>query len=190
MTELVSMQASVEYAKLLSASDLLPAAYKNKPANILLAIEYGKTLGITPMAAIQGINVIQGKPTASAGLISGLVRRAGHKLRITSDSTKAICEIIRKDDPDFIFITVWDMDRAKAAGLLDKGGSWKTYPEAMMKARAITECARDACPEVLSGVAYTAEELGVWVEDETPGKTVVEPVEIEPVEAEIVEDAE
>ena len=29
----------------------------------------------------------------------------------------------------------------------------------MLKARAITEVARDACPEVLAGVAYTAEEL-------------------------------
>lgn len=182
----IQLSAQVEYAKLLSASDLLPAAYKGKPANILLAIEYGKTLGITPMAAIQGINVIQGKPTASAGLISALVRKAGHKLRITSDSTKAICEIIRKDDPEFIFIAVWDMERAKAAGLLDKGGSWKTYPEAMMKARAITECARDACPEVLSGVAYTAEELGAWVETETPGETAIVAAPI--VDAELVDE--
>jgi len=50
------------------------------------------------------------------------------------------------------------MDRAKAANLVNKG-NWKTYPAAMLKARAITEVARDACPEALFGVAYTAEEL-------------------------------
>jgi hypothetical protein len=51
------------------------------------------------------------------------------------------------------------MDRAKAANLTGKG-NWRTYPAAMLKARAITEVARDACPEALFGVAYTAEELG------------------------------
>ena len=158
MTDL-ELASQVEYAKLLAASDLLPDAYKGKPANILLAIEYGKTLGITPMAAIQGINVIKGKPTASASLIGSLVRLAGHRLRITSDNTKAVCEIIRSDDPDYIFMSVWDMERAKLAGLT-ANPSWQKYPESMMKARAITECARDACPEVLSGVQYTAEELG------------------------------
>lgn len=166
MTDL-ELASQVEYAKLLAASDLLPDAYKGKPANILLAIEYGKTLGITPMAAIQGINVIKGKPTASASLISSLVRLAGHRLRITSDNTKAVCEIIRHDDPDYVFMSVWDMERAKLAGLT-ANPSWQKYPESMMKARAITECARDACPEVLSGVQYTAEELGAQVADQMP----------------------
>jgi len=166
MTDL-ELASQVEYAKLLAASDLLPDAYKGKPANILLAIEYGKTLGITPMAAIQGINVIKGKPTASASLIASLVRLAGHRMRVTSDNTKAVCEIIRSDDRDFTFMSVWDMDRAKLAGLT-ANPSWAKYPEAMLKARAITECARDACPEVLSGVQYTAEELGGTAPDQLP----------------------
>lgn len=155
----IELSTQVEYAKLLAASGLLPDAYQGKPANILWAIEYGKTLGISPMAAIQGINVIKGKPTASASLIASLVRQAGHRMRVRSDNTKAVCEIIRKDDPDFVFVSVWDMDRAKQAGLT-ANPSWAKYPEAMLKARAQTECARDACPEVLSGVQYTAEELG------------------------------
>lgn len=158
MTE-IELATQVEYAKLLAASDLLPDAYKGKPANILMAIEYGKTLGITPMAAIQGINVIKGKPTASASLIASLVRLAGHRLRVTSNASKAVCIISRSDDPEFPFKSEWTLERAKAAGLTSNP-SWQKYPEAMMKARAITEAARDACPEVLSGVQYTAEELG------------------------------
>jgi hypothetical protein len=110
------------------------------------------------MAAIQGINVIKGKPTASASLIASLVRMAGHRLRVTSNGKEAVCEIYRKDDQDYPFISVWNLDRAKTAGLLSNP-SWQKYPDAMMKARAITECARDACPEVLAGVQYTEEEL-------------------------------
>lgn len=160
----------VEYSKLLAASNLLPKAYQNQPANILVAIEYGRALGLAPMAAIQGINVINGKPTASASLIASLVRMAGHRLRVVATSTEATCQIQRSDDPDFTFSSTWNMDRAKQAGLTGNP-SWQKYPEAMMKARAITECARDACPEVLAGVQYTAEELG----QESSVKTMIVP---------------
>ena len=59
----------------------------------------------------------------------------------------------------------WDMSRAKQAGLADKD-NWKKYPLAMLTARAITECARDACPEALYGVVYTGEEMGANFTDE------------------------
>jgi hypothetical protein len=149
----------MRYAEALAQASLLPRAYQRQPANVLLALEYGAALGIAPMTAIQGIHVIEGKPSASAGLIGALVRKAGHRLRVTGDDTHAVAEIVRADDPDFTFRAEWTLDRAKAAGLLGKG-VWKSYPAAMLKARAITEVARDACPEALSGVSYTAEELG------------------------------
>jgi hypothetical protein len=163
MTELAIYNAPVpdrmRYAEALAGASLLPRAYQKQPANVLLALEYGAALGIAPMAAIQGIHVIEGKPTASAGLIGALVRKAGHRLRVTGDDHHAVCEIVRNDDPDFTFRAEWTMQRAQAAGLTGKG-VWKQYPAAMLKARAITECARDACPEALAGVNYTAEELG------------------------------
>ena len=148
------------YAKALAEASLLPAAYRKAPANVLLAMEYGDALGLAPVAAIQGIHVVDGKPTASAQLIGALVRRAGHRLRVeaSADGLSATATVIRSDDPDFTFTAHWDMARATAAGLAGKG-VWKLYPANMLKARAITEVARDACPEVLSGVAYTAEEL-------------------------------
>lgn len=186
-------------ARLFAPSDLLPDAYRNKPANVLVAIELGHSLGLEPMAALQGINVIKGKPTASAQLIGALVRRHGHKLRVTGDATSATCEIIRVDDPEFVFRSTWNMERAKTAGLLSNP-SWQKYPEAMLKARAITECARDACPEALNGVAYTEEELtsgdrkprtvatpeaDVWATPEPEVKVDTETGEI--LEAEVVE---
>lgn len=149
----------MKYAQALAAADLLPAAYRKKPANVLLAMEYGHALGLDTVTAMQSVHVIDGKPTASAQLIGALVRRAGHRLRVTGDDQKAVAIIVRHDDPDFEFRSEWNIDRAMAAGLTGRG-PWKQYPAAMMKARAITEVARDACPEVLAGVAYTPEELG------------------------------
>jgi hypothetical protein len=142
------------------------------------------------MTAISGVHIVDGKPTASAGLMSALVRRAGHKLRVTGDDTQATAEIIRADDPDFTFRSTWTMERAKAAGLAGKG-VWKQYPAAMLKARAISEVARDACQEALSGVCYTPEELGASVVvtadgEMAPADRAPEPADI--VDAEVVEE--
>ncbi len=176
-----SLDASVDYARKLSASDLLPKSYQGKPQNVLLAIEYGRSIGLDPITAINMTHVVQGKPTASAQLVNALVRRG--------DENTATCKIIRHDD-DFEFVVTWTIDRAKNAGLLSNA-TWKSYPQAMLKARAITECARDACPEVLAGIAYTAEEVGgppeyVSAQVSTPELAVTDDGEV--VAAELVED--
>lgn len=167
----------IQYAKALADASMLPGSYRKQPANVLLAVEMGEALGVHPFVAIQQIHVIDGKPTASAGLISALVRKAGHRLRVSGDGEKAVAEVTRSDDSGFTYRAEWTLARAVASGLVelkngkpykrdDKGRPmpWERYPAAMLKARAITEVARDACQEALSGVQYTPEELGAWVD--------------------------
>lgn len=188
------------YAQALAAASLLPKSYQRQPANVLLAMEYGHALGLDTITAIQQVHVVEGKPTASAQLIGGLVRRAGHRLRVTGDDKHAVAEIIRRDDPDFTFRAEWTIARAQAAGLTGKT-VWKQYPAAMLKARVITEVARDACPEALAGVAYTAEELGVddfaprsvtvaddpWTTANPAIGTIVEPTSVDTETGEIID---
>lgn len=185
---LATLDGSVRFAQLLADADLLPRQFVGKPANVLYAVEYGRTLGITPVAAITGIHVIEGKPSASSGLIGALVRQAGHKLRVKSDGMSwATAQIVRADDPDFTYECTWNLERAAQAGLCkiengkpvarDRNGkptSWEKYTAAMLKARAITEVARDACEDVLFGLHYTPEELGAIVNQDG-----------EPVEAQV-----
>jgi hypothetical protein len=199
----VSLHMRMEYARVLAPSELLPKNFRDKPSNVLWAVEYGTMLGIHPMAAITNVSVIDNKPSANAALMSALVRNAGHKCRIFSRTTDdghpvGICEIIRKDDPDFTFRSEWTVERAEMAGLLTivRGGvtrgteiapglrvfarsergkilPWEAYTSAMLKWRAVSECARDACEEVLCGVNYTPEELGAYVDiegDVIPGE--------------------
>jgi hypothetical protein len=158
-----TLPEKMQYAKALAESGMLPGQYRKQPANLLYALEYAESLGLHPMAAITGIHVIEGKPSASAALISALVRRAGHKLRVRGNDQEAVAQIIRADDPDWTFEARWTMARAEQAGLARKQ-VWKNYPAAMLKARAITEVARDACEEALSGMHYTPEELGANVD--------------------------
>lgn len=170
------LAAQMEYARALAESNLLPKQYFKQPANLLWAISYGQTLGVDPMTAVQSIHVINGKPTASADLIAGLVRRAGHKLRISGDDRKAVAQIVRVDDPEFVFESVWTIERAQAAKLIGKD-TWKQFPAAMLKARAITEVARAACSEILQGTIYTPEELGAVVDqDGNPIDAPVQPL--------------
>jgi hypothetical protein len=158
-----SLPEKMQYAKALAESGMLPGQYRKQPANLLYALEYAESLGLHPMAAITGIHVIEGKPSASAALISALVRRAGHKLRVRGNDQEAVAQIVRADDPDWTFEARWTMARAEQAGLAKKK-VWREYPAAMLKARAITEVARDACEEALSGMHYTPEELGANVD--------------------------
>lgn len=155
----------VEWVKLMATASLLPVQYRDNPGNLFYAVEFADSLGVDRINAITSIHVIQGKPTASADLIAGLVRKAGHKLRITGDDTKAVAQLIRSDDPDFTFEAVWDVEKATAAKLWGTD-TWKKYPAAMLRARAITEVVRMGASDSLYGVIYTPEELGATVDAE------------------------
>jgi hypothetical protein len=160
-----TLEGKMRYAQALATSSLLPRSYQRQPGNLLFALEYADALGVSPIHAITSIHVIEGKPTASADLIAALIRKAGHKLRVTGDDRHARAVLIRHDDPDFEFVAEWDLDKAKAAGLTGKG-VWKSYPGAMLRSRAITEVARMGAPDALYGVIYTPEELGATVDAE------------------------
>lgn len=184
-TELTTIQSQKEYAEILSASNLLPRAYQKQPANVFTAMAMGEALGLKPIEAINSINVIQGKPELSAAMMGALVRRAGHKLRITCTKTppSATATLIRKDDPDAPFTVTWDEKTAARAGLWMSSPSWQKYPDQMMRARAVTEVCRMGAPDALSGFVYTAEELGGEPQDVFSPSPIVEPVQAEPVQA-------
>lgn len=147
----------VEYAQTLSHSGLLPKHFQGNPANLLYAIEFAEALGMKPIHAITSVHVINGKPSASADLIGTMVRRAGRRLRVTGDDTYAEATLIRQDDPDFEFKARWDMARAKQANL--NTPTWKAYPGAMLRSRAITEVCRAGAPDAMHGIQYSTEEL-------------------------------
>jgi hypothetical protein len=153
-----ALSEQMRYAQAVSDGDLLPTAYRGKPANVLLAVGLGAPMGLTPSEALYRIDVIGGKPTASAELIASNVRKAGHKLRVIPSDTSCTAQIIRADDPDFTFEVTRDMNWAKDMGLIGKD-NYKKQPGTMLQWRAITAVARLACPEALYGVSYTADEL-------------------------------
>lgn len=184
-TQVPSLTDRLTYARELSQSGLLPSAYRGRPANVLVAIETGHMLGIAPMAAVQNIHVIEGRPTMSAALLSALVRRAGHRVRVTGGDEHAVAEVVRADDPEFTYRSEWTLERARNANLLKKD-TWEKYPAAMLKARATSEVCRDACSDVFLGPVYVPEELGAQVDAD--GEPVV--IDQQPADGEQTDPAE
>jgi len=149
---------------------MLPVKVPN-PGKVLLVLETGSMLGVHPVAALQGVHIIEGKATISPALMSAVVRRAGHKLQVETRGSVANGDfaakavLVRRDDPEHPFVVVWDRPRAERAGLLNKG-PWTKYFEAMCKARAISEVCREGATDALMGVGYMPEELGADVDEQ------------------------
>ena len=172
----------IQYANAVARAGLLPQAYRNRPADIIVAMGLGQSMGLSPMESVYRINVIQGRPTASAELIAAQVRKAGHKLRLKKDEARqsVTATIIRADDPDAPFSVTRDRRWAEQMGLAGKD-NYKKQPMTMLAWRAITACAREACPEALYGVAYTPDEMHDM--DPQPAEVVAVEAEPQPVEA-------
>lgn len=192
MSKELTVREQIELAGRYAQSTIIAEAYRKKPADILVAIALGQSIGIPAVQSLSQINVINGKPTMSAELIAGRVRKAGHKLRIEVNETPgeecATCTIIRRDDPEHPFVSKRDRAWAQRMGLINKSNYIK-QPATMLKKRAITDCARDACSEVLCGIAYCEEEMRDFDEVEATVEEHEEPTKSpNVVEAEIVEE--
>lgn len=169
-------------ATVLSESDLLPRHLRGKPANVLVILQGARALDVSAFWAFQSMHVIEGKLGMSADLMRALAVRAGHTVRVVERSAARGAVEIHRKDRDSPYLAEFTWDDAKTAGLTAKE-NWRKYPKAMMVARATAIAVRDECPEVLFGVVYTPDELGVTTDVDgnpsIPGE-VVEGREIVP----------
>ena len=163
-------------AQILAKSNLVPDDFRNKPENVLVALQLGAEVGFPPMQALQSIAVINGRPSIwGDGFLALLVSSSKYRTHeeyfevkgdrrdgLTGDDwkhddTAAVCVFWRTDrqQPTTVRFTV---GQAKKSGLLSKQGPWQTYPDRMLRMRARSWAGRDAFPDVLRGLK-TAEEV-------------------------------
>ena len=190
--ESLALRERHKYAQELAKarSPLLPNAFRGSPGDLLLVMEYGRSLNLPIAQVFTDVHLVNGKPGMSAKLMQALILRAGHKCRAWNPDPKTgACRIIRADDPE-PYVVTWTLDDAVQAGLceIDNAGRvrardtkgqptpWEKYTRTMLRSRAISEAARAHCPDVLAGVAYTPEELqdDMIVIDAAPDPTPVQ----------------
>lgn len=178
------LDAMQQHARLLASarSDLIPPQFRNSPGDVLMAIEYGRSLNLPVAQIFTEIYIVKGRPSMSAKLMMALVLRAGHRIRadIAADGRSATCKIVRSDDPE-PYLETFTVEDAVQAGLCElKNGKvwardskgqptpWERYTRTMLRNRAISTAVRAFCPDVLAAVAYTPEELRDGFEGEQP----------------------
>ena len=177
----------------ISNTPFVPTALRGKNEAVLACVLYGAELGLGPMQSLNSIHVIEGRTAMSPELMRAMVARHGHRIDVIENSATA-CEVkgIRSDTGSMATVR-WTMEDAKLAGLAGKN-NWKTYPRAMLLARATSELCRIVFPDVIAGLSYTPEEVssiaGIEYIEQAAEQPVVsiEPPVDEIFEAEIVED--
>lgn len=159
-----NLAPAAELARMVADTEFVPRAMRGKPDVIAAAIMYGDEIGVGPMQALAAIHVVDGRPFPSAELLRGLVLGAGHSLTV-AESTGSRCRVIgrRRGEAEGTEI-VWTIEMARAAGLAGKG-AWRTYPRAMLLARASADVCRMMFPDVVKGLGRIPDESPEVSED-------------------------
>jgi hypothetical protein len=168
-----NMTEALQFAKLIANSDLAPKDYRNKPANVLVAMQMGAEVGLAPMQALQNIAVINGRPSlwgdAALAVVQVHPDYEWHKEWIDGDGDKktAHCQVKRKGQE--ISEGTFSIAQATKAGLTNKEGTWRTYQDRMLQMRARGFALRDRFADDLRGLILAEEAMDI-PPDVTPRK--------------------
>jgi hypothetical protein len=130
---------------------------KQTKGDFFLVMLKGMELGITPMASIDTINIIMGKPVLDAKGMLALVKSSGLLEDIDIKASETRCDVTIKRVGNAAQDISFSLDDAKKMSLSGKDG-WQKQPKTMLKWRAVTAAIREVFPDVISGL-YTPEEL-------------------------------
>lgn len=92
-----NLDEALKFADYLANSDIVPKDFQRKPANILVAVQWGMELGLQPMQAMQSIAVINGRPSLWGDAVIALVRSSPlcEYVYETDDGETASCRVKR-----------------------------------------------------------------------------------------------
>jgi hypothetical protein len=151
-------------AKVLSQSNIIPAAFQNNVPNVLIALEMAIRMRTSPMLVMQNLYVVNGSPAWSSQYIIAVINASGkykHELKfdITGKDTTLACYAwtTTKEGEKLVGPTI-TMEMADAEGWTTRNGSkWKTMPEVMIRYRAASFFGWLYCSDLIMGI-YAEEE--------------------------------
>ena len=163
-----------QYAK----SDLVPPTFKEKPANVMIAMGLSEKIGIDLFTIMQNLTIVKGKIGWTGSFCKTLIERTGKYTDIEyiyvgekgKDNFGCYLQAVEKATGKVIKGTTIDVAMVKAEHW-NTNSKWNTMTEQMLGYRAASFFARLHCPEALSGI-YTSEEN----EDISPEPQTVEDV--------------
>jgi len=157
--EEIQFNVMLKRSEVLARSSIIPSSLRGKAADILIIMMMAQELDIPPLQALNGINVIQGKPVISPQLMIALIRSKmpNSFIEIVESEDACTCSMCRdKADKEQIYKSTWTIERAEKMGLASKD-NWKKQAATMLKWRAVGDCARVVFPDILSGLYFPDE---------------------------------
>jgi hypothetical protein len=150
----------------------------NSPEAILVAVQFGLELGLTPMQALQNVAVVNGRPAVWGDAQLGLCMSSPlfdqsqfsewFEGTPFQDSFTAYCRVKRVNRKE-VTIRSFSVADAKQSGLWSKKDTpWVTYPRRMLQMRARSFALRDAFPDLLKGVMAAEEAMDIPAVECTP----------------------
>ncbi len=151
-------------AIMLSKSQMIPEKYQNKPQDCFVAIEMAARAGLSPLAVLQNVDVVKGKPRWSGQACMAIINSCGrfrdaHPVYTGakgSDNRACFIRAIRISDGEVVDGTEISMKMAAAEGWMSNP-KWKNMPEQMLFYRAAAFFARMYCPSELLGAIVEGE---------------------------------
>lgn len=156
-----TFEQALTFADYLSGSEMVPKAYRGRPGDCLIAMQWGYEIGLKPLQALQSIATINGKPGLFGDAGKAILLSQGciieeDDIAVIKQTGMGRCKITRPGRPPTE--RTFSVNDAETAGLWKKEGPWKTYPWRQMAWRAFWFAARDAASDLLRGLSG-AEEL-------------------------------
>lgn len=153
-----NLSEAITFADMIAKSSFCPDAMKGKGGDVLIAMQMGAEIGLSPMQALQNIAVIRGRPTVWGDAALAVVMASPHYVShrewfdgsIERGDLTAHCAVIRKNSDEEV--KSFSIEDAKKAELWGKAGPWKQYPQRMLQMRARAFAIRDKFADALRGI--------------------------------------
>jgi len=169
-----SWSEAMQFSAAIAKSSFCPKDYRNRPEDILVAIQMGLEVGLKPMQALQNIAVINNRPCLWGDGALAVVQASGQLESIEETvqgdlqaNAVATC-VLKRKGMHAETKRQFSIEDARRAKLLNKPGPWQDYRGRMLQMRARGFALRDAFADILKGLNIREE-----MEDIPSEKSVV-----------------
>jgi hypothetical protein len=173
----------MQLAEIAAKSGLVPPAYRGKVQDIIIAMEKGAEVGLSPLQSLDSISVINGKAAMWGDALLAVCMAHATFIDIqegwdNKDTEQAVahCKVRRLNRLGEVSVYEYEfsVDMAKTARLWNNKSKipWIQYPMRMLQMRARTFCLRTAFADALKGFG-SVEEIRDYHKDITPNPAPV-----------------
>jgi len=157
--ECTTLENAIRVSEIIAASSFCPTNMKGKPGDVLVCLQFGQELGLKPMASIQNIAVINGRPSIWGDAMLAVCQQSPDfeymKEDFDSKTMTATCTVKRRNEPEHT--VTFSKEKAIKANLWGKAGPWTNYQERMLQMRARGFGLRDKFSDLLRGIIIKEE---------------------------------